>query len=128
MKKIAVYLLLICYLSTFTEVRQLIKFPNLIEHYIAHKNADKNLTLTEFFIIHYVDEQVMDSDYKQDMQLPFKTHEFSPSCIVLNVPPELPSLTIYRIAVFVNSSPVFAYSEKLYPSVFGKIWQPPKIT
>ena len=72
MKKSLVYVLLFVYLFSFPEMRQLLKVPNLVEHYISHKIKDRNTTLYSFIKMHYLDEQKQDADYKQDMQLPFK--------------------------------------------------------
>ena len=117
---------LFTYLSTFTEVRQLTKLPNLIEHYISHKLINADLSFADFFKIHYVDEQLLDSDYKQDMKLPFKTHDFSFASITLNVPPSAALLKIQH-EIYVEESTNFSYSENRYPSVLLSIWEPPKI-
>lgn len=101
--------------------------PRLIEHYISHKIANHDMSLYAFIKMHYIDEQIVDSDYKQDMKLPFKTHDFSSSVVNLNIPPESPSLNILQQSIYVDRSTHFSYSEKYYPSVFSKIWEPPKI-
>ena len=85
------------------------------------------MSLYAFFKIHYIDEQMVDSDYKQDMKLPFKTHDFSSSTITLNIPPEKATINLQRDVVHVDDSKNFSYSEKYYPSVFQKIWEPPQI-
>ena len=127
MKKWFIYFLLFTYLTSFCEVRQLAKFPNLVEHFISHKLSNSDMSIFAFLKMHYIDAQVKDTDYKQDMKLPFKTHDFSSSIVNLNIPPETPSLNIVQQSVFVDRSTHFSYSEKFYPSVFSKIWEPPKI-
>ncbi|WP_051190385.1 hypothetical protein [Kaistella palustris] len=126
MKKWIVYLFLFAYLSTFTEVNQLTKLPNLIEHYVSHKSENPELSLADFLIIHYVDEQQLDADYRQDMKLPFKTHDFSSVSVTPNVPPEKQLLKIERL-IFVEESTNFCYSDHRYPSILIPIWEPPKI-
>ena len=127
MKKWLVYFLLFTYLTSFSEVRQVVKMPRLIEHYTSHKIANHDMSLFAFIKMHYIDEQIVDSDYNQDMKLPFKTHDFSSSTITLNIPPEKAIINLQRHLVFVDDSNNFSYSEKFYPSVFQKIWEPPKI-
>lgn len=127
MKKWFIYLFILTYLCTFTEVRQLSKLPNLIEHYISHKALDGEMSVFAFFKMHYIDEQIKDSDYLKDMKLPFKTHDFSGISITLNIPPEKATISLRRNLVFVDDSNNFSYSEKYYPSVFQQIWEPPKI-
>ena len=127
MKKWFVYFTICIYLTSFSEVRQLVKMPNLIEHFISHKITDSGMSIFAFFKMHYIDEQVKDSDYKQDMKLPFKTHDFSNSIVNLNIPPERTTFNILNQSIYVDYSSNFSYSEKFYPSVFSKIWEPPKI-
>ena len=127
MKKWFIYFLLFTYLTSFSEVRQLVKMPRLIEHYISHKIANHDMSIYAFFKMHYIDEQIVDSDYKQDMKLPFKTHDFSSSTITSNIPPEKATINLKRPLVLVDHSNNFSYSEKYYPSVFQKIWEPPQI-
>ena len=115
------------YLASFCEVRQLAKLPNLIEHYISHKIENHDISLFAFFKMHYLDEQKIDKDYDQDMKLPFKTHDFSNVFIALNIPPEKTTLTIKHQSIYVDVSSNFSYSEKFYPSVYQKIWEPPQI-
>ena len=115
------------YLSNFTEVRQLVKLPNLLEHYITHKLLNENMSMYAFFKMHYLDEQIVDSDYQQDLQLPFKTHDLSSTLITINIPPEKTAIKLQHHLMLVDYSDNFSYSEKFFPSVFQKIWEPPQI-
>ncbi|SFC10272.1 hypothetical protein [Kaistella jeonii] len=115
------------YLTSFCEVRQVAKLPKLVQHYISHKIADHDISVYAFFKMHYLDEQKKDKDYSEDMKLPFKTHDFSGASITLNIPPEKAFINIQHRSIYVDYSTNFSYSEKLYPSVFQKIWEPPKI-
>lgn len=127
MKKWLIYLLLFTYLSSVGEIKQLGKLPNLIEHYISHKIENHDISVFAFIKIHYFDEQHKDKDYDQDMKLPFKTHDLSNVFITLNIPPEKPTISIKHQLIYVDVSSNFSYSEKYYPSVFLKIWEPPQI-
>lgn len=115
------------YLTSFCEVRQVAKLPKLVQHYISHKIADHDISVYAFFKMHYLDEQKKDKDYSEDMKLPFKTHDFSSTLITLNIPPEKENLIFTHHLIYVDYSTNFSYSEKFYPSVFQKIWEPPKI-
>lgn len=119
--------MLFTYLTSFCEVRQFVKLPNLVEHYIKHKMANHDMSVYAFFKMHYLDKQIKDRDYKEDMSLPFKMHDNFTSFLTLNIPPEKPSLNILRQAIYVEYLTSFSYSEKFYPSIFQKIWEPPKI-
>ena len=74
MKKLIVHTLIALYLIGTTELSQLLKLGYFIEHYIEHKSANEKLSLLQFIDIHYVQPTVIDDDYAEDMQLPFKTH------------------------------------------------------
>ncbi|WHF52032.1 hypothetical protein QGN23_01855 [Chryseobacterium gotjawalense] len=99
----------------------------MVEHFISHKSADNEMSIYAFMKMHYIDEQIKDGDYKQDLQLPFKTQDCSGVLITLNIPPEKPSLNLQHQLVFVDRSNNFSYSEKMYPAVIQQIWEPPKI-
>ena len=73
MKKCIVIFFLASYLFSTTQLCELLKLDNLIEHYVEHTNNDKNLTLWGFLCMHYSGDNIKDADYDKDMQLPFKT-------------------------------------------------------
>ncbi|MBW8360900.1 MAG: hypothetical protein K0M56_01795 [Kaistella sp.] len=113
MKRPIVYFLLCLYLLSFTEAKQMLKIPDLIEHYISHNLTNTGTTLFSFWKMHYVDEQIIDSDYEQDMSLPFKTHESGfPSSNWLAMPDgfhfeiALPDFFILKKRIF-SGCPVF---------------------
>ncbi|MBW3524839.1 hypothetical protein [Chryseobacterium sp. NKUCC03_KSP] len=70
MKKLVSILLLTLYLVSTTEIYQLLKIPELIEHYLEHKELNPEMTLTSFLKTHY-DHPVKDGDYGKDLRLPF---------------------------------------------------------
>lgn len=73
MKKLASISLLILFLVSTTELYQLFKIPQLIEHYFEHKALNSEMTLTAFLKTHY-DHPVKDGDYGKDQKLPFIIH------------------------------------------------------
>ena len=127
MKKWFIYFLLFTYLASFSELQQVVKMPKLIEHYISHKMENHDISVFAFIKIHYLDDQQVDKDYDQDMKLPFKTYDFSSISIAISIPPEKTSFNFLHQPIFVDVSSNFSYSEKNYPSVFLKIWEPPQI-
>jgi len=74
-KGVVAIFLLSLYLFGTTEAYQALKMPMLVAHYIKHKHEDPHLTLLGFLRLHYSGKTVFDSDYAQDMKLPFKTQE-----------------------------------------------------
>ncbi|SFH88881.1 hypothetical protein SAMN05443292_0635 [Halpernia frigidisoli] len=119
--------MLFTYLTSFCEVRQIAKIPILVEHYVKHKMAKHNMSIYAFFKMHYLDKQVKDKDYNEDLSLPFKKHDNFTTFLTLNIPPEKTVIFTQYHSICVDVSSDFSYSEKFYPSVFQKIWEPPKI-
>ena len=127
MKKYITYFLICTYLFSFSEVRQILKMPNLIEHYISHKIIDNGTSVFSFVKMHYLDEHGVDGDYHQDMKLPFKTHDVSVNVFSFVFPPKKIEFNFEYKPLDIDEQQSFAYSGNFFPSVFQKIWQPPKI-
>lgn len=83
MKKLISILLLFLYLVSTTELYQLLKIPELVEHYIEHKELNPDMTLTAFLRTHY-DHPVKDGDYGKDQRLPFIIHS-APLSLVFTI-------------------------------------------
>lgn len=123
-KYIAIFFLSV-YLVAFTEARQVLKLPDLVQHFIAHKLRDHNTTLYSFIKMHYLDAPVKDADYKQDMKLPFKIHEmaFAPVSIV-------PAPKVFDFSPILQSVPQthisnFGYTEPFSDAGLSSVFRPP---
>jgi hypothetical protein len=125
-KKAFAILILGIYFFGATEAYQLLKVPLFIKHFIMHRDADQQLTLSGFIKIHYLDPLVVDDDFDQDMQLPFKTHESDGCTIAAN------SLPIQRMVVIIPPivpvpTPNFFFKEANYSfDHLPNIFQPPR--
>lgn len=115
------------YLFAFTEVRQVLKVPALVEHYVTHAQKDGATTLLSFLKMHYLDPPVKDADWREDMKLPFKTPGHSPSVVVIQIPPKAVELPFPHKLASYPVAQNYTYTEKFFPSVIQRIWQPPKI-
>lgn len=65
--------MLVVYALTFSEARQLLKMPVLYQHFWEHHRQDPDLSLAKFLKLHYAGKYIMDDDYSEDQQLPFRT-------------------------------------------------------
>ncbi|MEP6847205.1 MAG: hypothetical protein ABI861_14435 [Panacibacter sp.] len=102
MKKWSAIFFLSLYLFGSTDAYQLLKLPLFVQHYLLHKAENSSLSISGFLQIHYNDGLlVVDDDFDQDMQLPFKTTPvvFSQTTSII-----LPALTIIN----------FCYPEKYH--------------
>jgi len=91
-KAVAIFLMALYLLGT-TEAGQVLKLPLLVEHYIKHKGESPGITIASFFRMHYVDPQPYDADYRQDMELPFKTCLYFFTLTPPSILPILPQLS-----------------------------------
>ena len=117
--------LLLIFLTQSTQFGELLKAPLLVAHYIQHKKLYPETTVYGFLKMHYIDKTIVDADYAQDMQLPFKTIDNHFLLIQLSLPPLLFQLV---------NLPKYILKNKLLmrvidpPSFFpSKIFQPPKL-
>lgn len=124
---IAIFFLSV-YLLAFTEARQILKLPDLVEHFIAHKLKDSDTTLYSFIKMHYIDAPVKDADYKQDMKLPFKIHDmaFAPASIA-------PAPKIFDFSAVFTVLPAdrnsnFGYIEPSTDSGLSSVFRPPVLS
>ncbi|MET3114317.1 hypothetical protein AAKU52_002051 [Pedobacter sp. CG_S7] len=58
-----------------TYLIEVFKIPNLVSHFIQHKALDNRVDVIDFIVMHYIGDEIIDSDYKEDMELPFKKIE-----------------------------------------------------
>lgn len=127
MKKYISIVLLSIYLFSFQEFRQVLKFPLLIEQFVKHEIVGNDYTFIGFFKHHYLDKNY-DSDYKQDMKLPFKTYDFTAASTslvftfqdIVNFLPQKPKL-------FLERNYNFVYKNNFVSEYHYSVFQPPEI-
>ncbi|RXK58164.1 hypothetical protein ESA94_19330 [Lacibacter luteus] len=126
MKKFICILFLGAYLVSSTELRQLLKFPLLLQHYAEHRQQDHSLSLVAFFALHYNDEDIIDLDYSKDQQLPFKSQGgYSGAALSIGVPASF----YISVPKPVHSAAIERYipNDDFISAVFlSSIWQPPR--
>lgn len=123
MNKLIVYFLVFVFLCANTSLGQLVKLPNLVEHYNAHKNesSSNSISFFDYVKLHYA----KNVDNNQDHQnLPFKTLDNSISVLFV-----FPFMT-FQIPI-VNSiiaiKKKFFYNKSFTSNLIISIWLPPKI-
>ena len=58
-----------------TELHQLARMPQLVEHFLEHKAEQPGTTLFGFIALHYFSGDVQDEDFAADEELPFRSHD-----------------------------------------------------
>lgn len=76
--------LVLFYLVSFTEFREILRLPILVQHYAEHKTQVEEMSFLEFLSMHYSTDQPHDD---QDMRLPFKdcSHSFGGQTLVIPI-------------------------------------------
>jgi hypothetical protein len=113
--------LLALYLTSFTEVHEVLRLPLLFEHYAEHKLQVNDMSFVEFLVMHYETDVAHDD---HDNQLPFKAlgHSFAAQAIALPIQKTI----VFEIAPLTTVSHSFHYTEVSFSSHLEAIFQPPK--
>lgn len=118
-------------MCAYTEIGQLLKLPNLVNHFLEHRN-DKNddeygISFIDFLKNHYNENNQHSDNAKHDHQnLPFKTT----NCNSINTVIGMVQQTVFALhtAIIISIKKVVFCKEQHYTSKsFGSIWQPPKL-
>lgn len=126
LKKVFIISLLFVYLFSATEFRELLKFPDMLEHYKEHKQKNNAISFFDFINMHYSGPHDDDGDSDKDMNLPFKSHD---NCMAVNnnllASNSLPAYTIKPVETNLNKLNISQVH--FSPSSYQvNIWQPPK--
>jgi len=109
----------------FAEFHQLLRIPFLIEHFDFHRQSDPQISVVKFLRIHYLGPIIVDDDFTQDQQLPFRdvdSHTLIGS-VVVSVEPVVISIDPPELF----SAEFFIYNEVNKPQFDAiDIFQPPR--
>lgn len=127
MKQILAKAMLCMFLLAATPMGELLKLPLLVHHLVTHLEEDPEMSLSEFFKIHYNQGIVVDEDYHQDMQLPFKSVP-SNVCFVLGDIHNLPVMEMTLLPGKIGKEKIRNIKTDLPSSFLSRIWQPPRLS
>ncbi|MDI1354276.1 MAG: hypothetical protein PSX36_05140 [bacterium] len=120
-----VIIVLFTYLFSATEFAELLKVPELLEHYTEHQTKNKTISFFDFLAIHYFDAQDSSDDDGRDGALPFKSHSNCPHLAEqFNSLPGVP--TSLKPALSFIGKIFGMVEEDSYATYHTSIWQPPK--
>lgn len=105
-------------------ISEVLKVNEFIEHFIEHRQQNEDFSIVDFIKIHYIDKQVFDDDYAQDMSLPFKT-----SSVQFSIPLEITEKIEFSLplSTCLNCNKITLQSDLILSESFvGGIWQPPR--
>jgi hypothetical protein len=126
LKKLLSISFVIIYLFGATEASQLVKLPKLMQHYLHHQQENPAISLLTFLKMHYAEKFVMDDDYQQDMELPFKTPE---NCGFMAINSILPEPIQIESKLVEMPALVFIITQDTFPQSFSPddFFQPPRM-
>lgn len=126
MKKTIAIFFLITYLFSTTALSQFLKLPAFVNHFIEHKQQNKDLTIWQFLCIHYAHGDVKDADYDKDMKLPFKTHNNTAAEISVAEPPFFLIINNKRTYTNTKKKTHILKNDSVISAYLSSIWQPPQ--
>jgi len=127
LKKGISILFLSIYLLSSTQLKELLKLPILVEHFIEHKKLASQFSFIDFLCMHYAEGTKIDADYEKDMRLPFKSAENSLGSYISFYLP-VPVIKQDVVVHFIERKQTFAHYNFTYSSAFlSSIWQPPRV-
>ena len=124
MKRFTGILFVAVHLLAYTELHQLLKIPILIEHYQTHQQQDPSLGFLSFLEMHYIGPFIVDDDYQQDQQLPFRNVNISlmGTNVFMSDSPDIEIEPITTISIEFNG-----FKEIKIPQIASfDIFQPPR--
>lgn len=122
MSKVVAFFLITVFLCANTSIGQLLKVPNLIEHYIEHKNEVDTNSFVEFIKLHYSNNS--QNNEKEHQNLPFKTFENTTHLLFVF---SIVNFNINTINSLISVKKTFFYKNSFKSNLFTSIWLPPKI-
>lgn len=129
MRKLVVLFFLFIYLFSSTELSELLKVNVLFEHFAEHQAENKNISISTFLYMHYINHGKDNGDTKKDHKLPFHSDSNSVNSFVsvVFIPPFLLSIPQISITHNQESKSFYSLSKSLKSSYLASIWQPPQI-
>lgn len=126
MRKYFIIVILVSYLSSSTQLIEVLKLPFLIEHYFEHKAENKNLTFLQYLKLHYAETKHYAQDHKEK-QLPFKTiPQAAFNVVAINKTDFVESINYnFPSTNFIKHTA--HYCSKYISFYTANIWQPPKV-
>lgn len=123
MNKLIAYFLISVFMCANTSIGQLLKVPNLIEHYNEHKNelTTDSISFIDYIVSHYSKNAENNHDHED---LPFKTLDNSSSTLFAF------SIITYQIQVvksLISTKKKFFYNKSFKSNLIASIWLPPKL-
>lgn len=123
MNKLIAYFLISVFMCANTSIGQLLKVPNLIEHFNEHKKevTTNSNSFIDYIVSHYSKNAENNHDHED---LPFKTFDNSSSTLFAF---SIITDQIQVVKSLISSQKKFFYNKSFKSNLIASIWLPPKI-
>jgi hypothetical protein len=123
MNKLIAFFLISVFMCANTSLGQLLKVPNLIEHYIEHKNelTSDSISFIDYIVSHY---SINAENNQEHQDLPFKTFDNSTSVLFAF---SINTFQIQIIKPLISTTKKFFYNKTFKSNLIASIWLPPKL-
>jgi hypothetical protein len=111
----------------------MLKIPFLFNHFMEHQAENKQLTIGQFFFVHYIDhshelnEGRGKHDQDEDSQLPFHSHTDYTIAFTYYLPTPAIRIVSEPIISELEEGKIFFDNQSLRSFYTPTIWQPPKL-
>ncbi|MEZ4910421.1 MAG: hypothetical protein R2774_06135 [Saprospiraceae bacterium] len=124
---VAKILIVVC-LFGITPLKELLKAPLLVMHYVDHNDTSPDMTLKDFLLMHYCSDVKFDDDYAQDQQLPFKSIDFQHLPIFIYYEQSISHIPFHPISQILKVKNLkFDYLFNIKETTLSGVFHPPKI-
>lgn len=98
MRQVLLISIITIHLLGNTEISQVFKLPNLINHYFEHHLLNRGLNFFEFLAMHYGGDDGTNADDEKDSQLPYHNlHHNTLSVVCIQIVQDAPILDIVTV-------------------------------
>lgn len=104
---------------------EIFKMGNLVQHFLEHKSHNSEMSVFKFVDIHYLQKTIIDEDFSEDMQLPFKSADNVPALLLSKL---ISNQVQVEFLVFESELDKIKVCESqcAYCASLQSIWQPPR--
>jgi hypothetical protein len=129
-KKVTAILFLSVYLFSATGFGELFKINALIQHFYETNNIGKHVGFLHFLVMHYVTDDLNDTDNDRDRQLPFKSPEtYFSNTTSLYTPFQFVQTSLTAQSFTINKADLLVAKDCIVIADFKMpVWHPPQIS
>jgi len=125
LKKYVSIFLLVIFLFSASDVKELLKVNVLVEHFWETKKDDSSISFLHFLVMHYITDDSNSKDDGRDMQLPFKSpYSFSAHSSNTFIPTQ--PIEQLQATCLAECRILFPSQDLIVQGYNSSVWRPPQ--